>query len=63
MNGARQNTISDHLITIREAVADVQDDAKLYDLARRTRAGEMDLSPMMEGARCAVARVLKEMFE
>lgn len=52
----------DHLLTIREAVAEAQDRAGLTSMAERTRRGEMDDLPMMQAAVHSVERVLREMF-
>lgn len=53
----------DHLVTIRHAVSEVQEDLGLLEMARRTRCGELDGQPIMQAAIRAVERVLKGMFE
>ena len=53
----------DHLIAVREAVADVQHRLGFPENADRTRRGEMDGQPIMQGAISAVERVLRGMFE
>lgn len=60
MAPARVN--GDHLLAIREAVADEQHRLGFPELAGRIRAGECDQLPIMQAAIAAVERVLKGMF-
>jgi hypothetical protein len=52
----------DHLITVREAVADTPRSCGTPQLAERTLKGEGDQLPMMQAAVTAVERVLNGMF-
>lgn len=49
----------DHLITVREAVADTQKQGGFAHLAEATLKGEADQLPMMQAAATAVERVLR----
>jgi hypothetical protein len=53
----------DHLVTVREVVADWQRSNGFPENAERTLRGEMDHQPIVQCACAAVERVLKGMFE
>ena len=63
MRGKTMALSGDHLMTVREAVAETQQSSGMAHLADRTRAGEMDSLPMVQAAIAAVERVLKGLFE
>ena len=53
----------DHLIIVRQAVADTQQSIGMGHLAEQTLRGDGDQLPMMQAASLAVQRILKGMFE
>jgi hypothetical protein len=52
----------DHLVAVRQAVADTQRACGMPHLAELTLKGEADQLPMMQAAAAAVERVLKGLF-
>jgi hypothetical protein len=53
----------DHLIIVRQAVADTQRACGTPHLAELTLRGDADQLPMMQAAATAVQRILKGLFE
>jgi hypothetical protein len=58
-----QQLSGDHLLTVREVVADWQRSHGFPDNAERTLRGEMDSQPIVQCACAVLERVLKAMFE